>query len=113
MFSVITFAGNFLYQFSQYLVSGASPLKVAELTVLFLPSVIIKTFSMAILLATLLGFGRLSSDSEIVALRAAGVSIRRMMVPVAMFSLAIAIVSFLLNEAIVPPATMRGVALQT
>lgn len=113
MFSVVIFAGTYLFQFSQMLVSGAPPAEVAEMTVLFLPSVVIKTFPMALLLAALLGFGRLSSDSEIVAMRASGVSIRRMMYPVAAFSIVIAIVSFFLNEAVVPPATMKGFTLQT
>jgi lipopolysaccharide export system permease protein len=113
MFSVVIFAGNFLFQLSQFMVQGAGVMRVVELTILFLPSVIIKTFPMAILLAALLAFGRLSSDSEIVAMRAAGVSIRRMMYPVAVFSIGIAIVSFALNEIIVPPATMQALTLQS
>jgi lipopolysaccharide export system permease protein len=112
MFSVVIFAGNFLFQLSNFIVQGAGMFRVAELTLLFLPSVIIKTFPMAILLAALLSFGRLSSDSEIVAMRAAGVSILRMMYPVALFSFAIAVLSFGLNELIVPPATMQALALQ-
>lgn len=112
MFTVLIFAGSYLFQVSQYFVSGAPPGEVVELIVLFLPGVIIKTFSMALLLAGLLGFGRLSSDSEIVAMRAAGVSILRMMVPIAGFSFAVAIASFALNELVVPPATMHALALQ-
>jgi len=112
MFSVVVFAGSYLFQLSQLMVNGAPPMQVAELTFLYLPGVIIKTFPMALLLAALLAFGRLSSDSEIVAMRAAGVSIRRMMYPVAAFSAAIAVLSFALNELIVPPATMSALALQ-
>lgn len=113
MFSVLIFAGNYLFQISQFFVQGASPIKVVELTLLFLPGVIIKTFPMAILLAALLSFGRLSSDSEIIALRAAGVSMRQMMTPVAGFALAIAVAAFLLNELVVPPAALRALALRT
>ena len=112
MFAVVIFAGNFLFQFSQLLVQGAAPLKVLQLTLLVLPGVVVKTFPMAILLAALLAFGRLSSDSEIVAMRAAGVSIRRMMYPVAGFALFVAIISFFLNDTIVPGATMKGLAMQ-
>src|SRR5579885_2291888 len=112
MFSVIIFASSFLFQFSSLLVQGAPIGDVIRLTAYMLPGVIIKTFPMAILLAALLGFGRLSSDSEIVAMRAAGVSIRRLMYPVAFFSVAIAIVSFALNEIVVPPATLAGLTLQ-
>jgi lipopolysaccharide export system permease protein len=112
MFTVVLFAGTFLLQFSNFLVMGVSAMRVLELSALLMPSIIIKTFPMAILLAGLLGFGRLSSDSEIVAMRAAGVSILRLMYPVTMFALGIAFVSFLLNELVVPPATLRGIALQ-
>lgn len=113
MFSVLIFAGNYLFQISQYAVEGAGMGRVIQLTLLFLPSVIIKTFPMALLLAGLLGFGRLSSDSEIVAMRAAGVSIVRMMRPVAIFSALVALVSFGLNELVVPPATLKALQLQT
>jgi len=112
MFSVIVFAGNFLFQFSNYLVQGAPIGMIVELTLLILPGVIIKTFPMSILLAALLSFGRLSSDSEIIAMRAAGVSVLRMMRPVTYFSAAVAIISFALNEIIVPPATLKGLAIQ-
>lgn len=113
MFSVLIFAGNYLFQISQYAVEGAGFGRVIQLTLLFLPSVIIKTFPMALLLAGLLGFGRLSSDSELVAIRAAGVSILRMMRPVLIFSAAVAVFSFLLNELVVPPATLKALSLQT
>ena len=112
LFTVLIFAGNYLFMLSQFFVSGAPPGQVIELTLLYLPGVIIKTFAMAMLLAGLLGFGRLSSDSEIVAMRAAGVSIRRMMQPVAAFAILVALVSFALNELFVPPATMRALQLQ-
>lgn len=113
MFSVLIFAGNYLFQISQFAVGGAGIGRVMELTALLMPSVIIKTFPMALLLAGLLGFGRLSSDSEITAMRAAGTSILRMMRPVAAFSVVVAIFSFFLNEAVVPPATFRALELRT
>ncbi len=48
-----------------------------------LPSILAVTVPMAFLLGVLLAFGRLASDSEIVALRAAGVSPLRLLGPVA------------------------------
>ncbi len=107
MFTSLIVASTFLLSASEYIVSGISPATIAELMTLFLPGVMVKTFPMAMLLAGLLGFGRLSSDSEITALRAAGVSIMRMMMPVAGLSLAVAIAAFFVNEAIVPTASLK------
>jgi lipopolysaccharide export system permease protein len=113
MFSMLIFASTYLLRLSDFFVQGAGADQIIQLTLLLLPSVVIKTFSMAILLAGLLAFGRLSSDSELVAMRAAGISIRRMMRPVAIFSVAVAVASFCLNEGIVPPATMSALKMQS
>ena len=47
-----------------------------------LPSILAITIPMAFLLGVLLAFGRLASDSEIIALRAVGVSPMRLLSPV-------------------------------
>src|SRR5688500_7914917 len=51
-----------------------------------LPAVLIVTIPMAVLVGILTGFGRLSSDSETIAMRAAGVSMRRILRPVLLFA---------------------------
>lgn len=50
-----------------------------------LPAFLEVTVPMAMLLAILLGFGRLSSDNEIVAMKTSGVSLYQMLVPVGWF----------------------------
>lgn len=52
---------------------SATLLEVVWLVVLSLPWIVVLTFPMAFLLGVLIGIGRLSGDSEIVALRACGV----------------------------------------
>lgn len=81
---------------------------VLELTVLYMPAMIVKTFSMAMLLASLLAFGRLSSDSEVVALRAGGASLYRIMAPVAVYAFLVSVLTFAFNEGVVPPATDKA-----
>ena len=54
-----------------------------------LPAFLEVTVPMALLLAILVAFGRLSSDSEIIALRAAGVSLYRLLLPVGAFALVV------------------------
>jgi LPS export ABC transporter permease LptF/LPS export ABC transporter permease LptG len=69
-----------------------------------LPSILAVTIPMAFLLGVLLAFGRMSSDSEIVALRASGVSPLRLIVPVLVLSTAAALVTFYINTVALPAA---------
>ena len=84
---------------------------VAQLVALYLPALLVKTFSMAMLLAGLLGFGRLSSDSEIVAMKAGGASVPRIIRPVVLASLGVSVVMFWFNDAVVPRAARTAVTL--
>jgi LPS export ABC transporter permease LptG len=61
---------------------GAGFSIVLQLLVLALPKILVLTVPMSLLLGVLVGLGRLSADSEVVALRAAGVSYWRMARPV-------------------------------
>lgn len=58
-----------------------------------LPAFLEVTVPMALLLAILVAFGRLSSDSEIIAMRAAGISLYRLLVPVAIFATMVALLT--------------------
>lgn len=111
LFTALIMAGTYLFKITDYLVGGISLATVAELTLLLLPGIMVKTFPMAVLLSTLLGFGRLSSDSEIVALRAAGASLVRVMIPVGIFGTCVALAALGINELLVPQAAYRGVGL--
>jgi lipopolysaccharide export LptBFGC system permease protein LptF len=64
--------------------SGA---QIARLFLYIVPGVLIFTIPMAVLVGVLLGLGRMSADSEIIALTALGVSRQRMLVPVAVLAL--------------------------
>jgi lipopolysaccharide export system permease protein len=108
LFTALLFAGTYLNRVADYVVKGVPPGTIGQLTLLLLPAIVAKTFGMAMLLAALLSFGRLSSDSEIVALRAAGASIFRIVLPVMVFSCIISVVTFGFNESIVPPAANQA-----
>ncbi len=64
--------------------------QILQLFSYILPAFLEVTVPMALLLAILVAFGRLSSDSEIVALRAAGISLYRLLIPVGAFAVVIA-----------------------
>lgn len=112
IFTALIFASVLLVRITEWVVKGASADLVFQLVMLLLPGITVKTFSMALLLASLLAFGRLSNDSEIVAIRAAGASLFRVMRPVLAFGVVVAILSFSVNELVVPGASYRADELQ-
>jgi len=69
-----------------------------------LPSILAITIPMAFLLGVLLAFGRMASDSEIVALRAVGVSPLRLLSPVMMLAIVMTAVTFYINAVALPAA---------
>ncbi len=62
--------------------SGGIWQRVLLLFLCTLPPVLTFTLPMAVLVGVLIGLGRLSADSEIVALHASGVSLRRLLLPI-------------------------------
>jgi len=69
-----------------------------------LPSIFAVTLPMAFLLGVLLAFGRMASDSEIVALRAVGISPVRLLVPVMFLSGVAGLVTLYINAVALPAA---------
>src|SRR5215813_11257676 len=69
--------------------------EVGELSLAIIPNVLTFTIPMAVLVGILTGFGRMSSDSESIAFRAGGVSMKRLLVPV----MALGLLSFAVNLA--------------
>jgi len=108
MFTSLLSAALFLNKFSSFLVQGVPIGTILKLTSLMLPGLLVKTFAMAMLLASLLAYGRLSGDSEIVALRAAGTSIGRIVAPAGAMAILVACLAFAVDETIVPWAASTG-----
>jgi lipopolysaccharide export system permease protein len=82
----------------EMVVSRGVPLtQMLKLFSYILPAFLEVTVPMALLLAVLVAFGRLSTDSETIALQASGVSVFRLTAPVAVFAVATAILTFFLS----------------
>ena len=85
---VLVFLMNALFELAELAIKKDLPLAtVAKILLFYLPRVLVMTFPMAILLGTLVGVGRLSSDSEVVALGASGVSYRKILAPILLLGL--------------------------
>lgn len=83
---------------------GVSFAVSAKMFLLFLPTVLTLTIPMAILLACLLTFGRLSEDNEITALRASGLSFRQVLWPPLALALLLSVAMLPFNTLFVPRA---------
>lgn len=102
-FTLIMVAGGLLFKLADLIIDQGVPLTVAfRLFVYQLPSVVTLTLPMSCLLGCLLGFGTLASHSEIVALKASGVSFARVARPVLVASALVSVVAFLMSEVLVP-----------
>ncbi len=88
LFIALLSAGDLLFRLARmWLQQGLSGWKAITIFIYSLPSFFVYVFPMAVLLAVLLTVGRMSGDSEIVALRAGGVSLRRLTLPFLVFAL--------------------------
>ncbi len=74
---------NEILRYAQILITqGASFGSVVGILINLLPSVLCLTIPMGVLLGILIALGRLAADSEIIALRASGVSLYRLLRPI-------------------------------
>ncbi len=79
-----------------------------EVLVLKMPEFIVLAFPMSILLATLMSYSRLSSDSELIALRSIGVSVYALIKPAIAFSLCVVAITFMFNNFIAPASSYQA-----
>ena len=105
-FAAVFIGGSLLFKFTRLVAEQGMPLGKALLVFLYwLPGYVVLTFPMAALLAALLAFGRMSGDGETTAIRAGGVSLLRVMVPVMAAGLAVSLFTVAFNETIVPASS--------
>src|SRR5258708_34167717 len=92
-----------LFEFAGMVIKRSLPTStVFTLLGLSLPNIIVLTIPMSFLFGTLLAIGRLSSDSEIIAMRALGVSMRTLYRPVFVFSVVIFLLNLYLMNVLLP-----------
>lgn len=87
VFTFILLLGQIANLIDLVLSKGVSLLVVAELLVLILPPFLVVTIPTSLLVACVMTFSRLSADGEILALKANGFSLYRLLIPAGWFSL--------------------------
>ncbi len=114
-FTVISLSVGVMFDLIRKIVEFGLPLFLA-LKVLFfsLPSFLVLSFPMAVLLSTLLAYGKLSSNSELLALKSLGIKTSRIISPAIALSIFMTGLTFYFNDNLVPTSnklaetTLRG-----
>lgn len=89
--------------------SGAT---VGKLILWSLPHIVVLTLPMSLLFGILIAVGRLSSDSEIIAMRSVGISTRTIYRPVFVFSFLMFLLTLYLTNFVLPKGNRNFVALR-
>jgi len=102
-FTVVSLSVGVVFDLIRKIVEIGLSFPIAiQILLLKLPSFIVISFPMAMLLSTLLAYGSLNDNSEIKALKSIGVSIYRLILPGLILSIVMSYMTFIFNNNIVP-----------
>jgi lipopolysaccharide export system permease protein len=100
-------------QFGQLVGKGLGWGVIGEFFLLSIPFTVAMTLPMAVLVSTLYAFSRLASENEITAMKASGVGMMKMMVPVFLGAAVLAAAMLGFNDQVLPRANHRLRKLQS
>jgi lipopolysaccharide export system permease protein len=111
---MFVFLLQFLMRFIDRIVGrGLSLWTIIELIVFNLAWMVVLAVPMAVLVAGVMAFGSMAAANELTAMKAAGVSLGRMMFPVLILSALVAVFDLQFNNIILPDANHRAKDLMT
>ncbi len=100
--TAVLLVGNII-KFAELVVSkGVSPFDILRLILYLIPYMLTFTVPMACLIAMVLAFGRLSTDYEMIAIRASGVAPIRLVFPMLTVGLIISAALLIVNDRVAP-----------
>lgn len=110
--SMFLFLMQFLWKYIDELVGkGIKPALLAELIFYSLADLVPMALPLTIMVAGLMTFGNLSESFELVAMKANGMSLRRILLPVFVLMVLLAITNFFFMNKIIPRANLEAKAL--
>ncbi len=104
---LIVFIVHLVEHFDKYIDKHASLFLVVKYYVFWSPYMIVLTISVAVLLACIFSVGQSARHNELLAIKAAGVSLYRILVPLLILSLLISFATMVFGEVVVPVANKR------
>ena len=101
---------NQVFLMVKYVVEKNIPFdKVSQLFIYTIPLTLAQTIPMAVLMASILTFGRFSTDSEVIALRSSGISLMKIIRPNIYFGIILFGISLLFFDTVLPWGNTRYV----
>jgi len=102
-FTTVSLSVGIMFDLVRKIVEFGLPFQIAlKVIILKLPGFLVLSFPMSMLLSTLLAYGKLSSNSELLALKSLGYTNKRIIVPVIFLSLLMTFITFNFNDSLVP-----------
>jgi lipopolysaccharide export system permease protein len=112
IFSALGVAIGYLSDLTNKVIELNLPVaQAAKVLLLKIPEFIAYALPISMLLATLMTYGRLTKDSEIIAFKSCGISLYRLIVPAIALSLIVTGITFVFNELVVPTANYQATAI--
>ena len=109
IFTSIIFASDTFITLIKQIAEFGIPFSVAfRIVILNLPSIIVMTIPLGVLMATVMTLNKLSLSSEITVLRSCGIGLNRIAKPIFIFAIAMSVCCFVVNESIVPVMTKQA-----
>jgi len=105
-FTLIILIGRILRLIELVVTRGVPLLQIVKLFSLILPTLLELTLPMSFLLAILIGFGRLSNDQELLAMKASGVSPSQILGPIALLSVVVTLIALTITLFARPAANL-------
>ena len=102
-FTVVSLSIGVMFDLIRKIVEFGLPFSLAlKILILKLPGFLVISFPMSVLLSNLLTYGKLSSNSELLALRSLGIKTSRFIVPALIVSIIMTGLTFFFNNSLVP-----------
>ncbi len=109
LFFVVVLTGHFFYQILNLIINRGMPAKDLFLMLFYLvPGAAALAVPIGMILCTCVAINRLGREMELMALRAGGVSVQRMMLPFVIVAFIVTVGDFFLNDRIAPEANHRA-----
>lgn len=100
--TAVLLVGNVIKLAELVIAKGVSPVDLLRLLISLIPYMLTFTIPMACLIAMVLAFSRLTSDYELIAMRASGVAPFRLVLPFLCIGLLLSVFLLLLKDRVVP-----------